>query len=140
MSRQIKFKGLWEANNSGKREWSFYSIGGAPVLLNAHWVTKDLQYIGKDANGDDIYEDDLVVGEIWNWQKARVFRVKYDETSLAWFPFNESYETAEGDEKLSPSSVEVIGNYEENPKSIKGPENGKWNRQQIKIVTHEVNG
>lgn len=137
--RELKFKGLYEIERTGERQWSFYGIGGAPHLIGAHWVTKDLQFIGKDGNGNDIYEDDLVLGQIWNQRIGHVMRVKLDEDTASYFPFNEVHPTAEGDESFSLSSVEVVGTFVENPKTIVAFKLGRYARGSNKeTFEHDV--
>lgn len=83
-----------------------------------HGVSFELmQYTGlKDRHGKEIYDGDIVSGQIWSWKEPRVFEVKWNDNGYQ--PFLEQYMTKEGEYHLYPSTCEVIGNIYEHPELL----------------------
>jgi uncharacterized phage protein (TIGR01671 family) len=60
--REIKFKGLAENTDTGKRAWHEYGIGTKPHFIGHYrWIVQDLQFTGrKDKNELEVYDNDVI--------------------------------------------------------------------------------
>ena len=129
MSREIKFRAcLKQRCNDNKMYYniqnSYDGLGDVkpfdPLVSFSSWLVEDFavveQYTGlKDKNGKEIYEGDIVKGEMG------VFEVKWFDL-VAGFMFRPNmsmkYHPPFNSEQLK--AMEAIGNIHENPELLKG--------------------
>lgn len=135
MNRTIKFRAwdkeldkMWEVVNlnwNGGYVEMHYPKGGSSgpfkdfELMQFTWL--------HDKNWKEIYEGDLVEGEVlsgfWSPQKSRWYdhwpeEVVFSEERAGFYPFTLSSYWSHDEEALDPEHCEVVGNIYENPELI----------------------
>jgi uncharacterized phage protein (TIGR01671 family) len=134
--REIKFKGLAENMDTGKRAWHEYGIGTKPHFIGHYkWIVQDLQYIGiKDKFGREIYEGDIVHYRylpgpgMWNAEYDAV--ISWKSTGFYMTPIRGQGTTgwlisipgAYGDVDTPNDLFEIIGDIYSNPELLKEAE------------------
>jgi uncharacterized phage protein (TIGR01671 family) len=112
--RTIKFR-AWDTALNQMLSWE-YICKPEPFIMHRYFMDDDvdlMQFTGLlDKNGKEIYEGDLVKGEM-TYSEPKVQKVQWDRGFTGFAPFND-YDT-DCQEYYDTDGCEVIGNIYENP-------------------------
>lgn len=123
--RELKFRGLYEERESGKRVWTYYGVGSKPCLCGAFWVVEDLQFIGLyDDDGKEMWEGDII--EQVNSLYPRGFMEYAERHVISWNNEKAGFNLFMYKKSESGGGyiTRVIGNIHENPELLSGIDRG----------------